>query len=111
MTMKSNNELTRRGFIAAAGCTALAPLIIAREAQAQEVLSQDDPTAVALGYYSDHTKVDTDKWSKKAGDSEGKQQCSTCSLFMAKEEGMGQCSIFPGKLVNANGWCSAWVGG
>jgi hypothetical protein len=102
------NHLSRRGFIAATGA-ALATFVIARDTRAEEVLTEQDPTAVALGYYQDHTKVDTAKWSKKAGPDGEKQHCSTCALFNATSDGMGHCSIFPGKLVNGNGWCSAWV--
>lgn len=71
-------------------------------------LEESEPTAVALGYKHDATQVDTSKFPRyQAG-----QHCAVCTLFQpdaSGDPGWGACSIFPGKLVNANGWCSAFV--
>jgi hypothetical protein len=67
-----------------------------------------DPAAAALGYVEDTTKADAKKFPKWAKE----QVCSNCQLYVAKgaaADGVGNCSIFPGKLVAAKGWCSAWV--
>jgi len=71
-------------------------------------LDESEPTAIALGYRHDATQVDTTKFPRyQAG-----QHCASCMLFqpdVGGEAGWGACSIFPGKLVDANGWCSAFV--
>lgn len=70
-------------------------------------LEESDGTAQALGYRHDASQVDSSRYGRyQAG-----QKCSKCSLYQADsgEAGWGACSIFPGKLVNAEGWCSAYV--
>ncbi len=65
-------------------------------ANAQEQLSEDDATAKALKYVHKST-------------TEG-SSCSNC-MYIQGEAGQEwrPCAIFPGKLVNSKGWCSAWV--
>ena len=73
---------------------------------AQDKVSEDDPAAAALGYKHDTNAVDSAKFPQHKPE----QNCSNCRLYSASgEEGWGNCGIFPGKLVNSNGWCSAWV--
>lgn len=73
-------------------------------------LAESDPTAVALGYHHDATKVDSTKYPRRAGAEGAKQYCYNCSLFLAKgQEEWAGCSIFPGKAVARNGWCNGWV--
>ena len=72
----------------------------------QPRLSLTDPTAVALGYHDDASKVDAQQYpTYKPG-----QTCSTC-LQLKGDAGQPyrSCNLFPGKLVNANGWCRVWV--
>jgi hypothetical protein len=65
-------------------------------------LDPSDPTAKALGYSDDATKVDKTKFpAYKAG-----AKCSTCNFFQGTT-GYGPCQIFPGKAVNSNGWCAS----
>ena len=99
-------DTNRRIFLlnVAAGSTALA----ASRAMAQPaaMVSEKDPQAVALGYSSDNTKVDANKYPKHTAD----QKCGTCQLFAGKpKEASGPCPLFAGKQVSANGWCSAYV--
>ncbi|NVK56001.1 MAG: high-potential iron-sulfur protein [Alteromonadaceae bacterium] len=93
--MKSVN---RRDFLKLSGTTLIGMTLggVALRAQAQEHLSEDDATAKALKYVNKSTK-------------EG-SQCSNC-MYIQGEAGADwrPCAIFPGKQVNANGWCSAWV--
>lgn len=72
-------------------------------------LSPDDPQAQALGYYEDAAEVDVAKWPKKAGPDGAEQNCISCALYQAGDDGWGACGIFPGKLVKGAGWCNAWV--
>ncbi len=44
----------------------------------------------------------------KAGVPAAEQHCSNCALAQGEGEWVG-CAIFPGKAVNANGWCTGWV--
>jgi anaerobic selenocysteine-containing dehydrogenase len=93
--MKSVN---RRDFLKLSG-TSLIGLTLggtALRANAQEHVSTDDPTAQALKYTHESTV-------------EG-AHCSGC-MYVQGEDGAAwrPCALFPGKMVNANGWCSAWV--
>ena len=109
--MRNGRTINRRNLLKL-GAAAAAGGIIARTGYAVEaVLSPDDPTALGLGYIEDHTKVDTIKWSRKAGPDGDKQMCTSCALYVDKGDGYGGCSIFPGKLVKGAGWCNAWVAG
>ena len=68
-------------------------------------VDEKDQQAQALGYKHDATKADKEKFKNyQAG-----QTCATCQLYQGKpKEEWGGCQIFPGKLVNAKGWCSAY---
>ena len=73
-------------------------------------VTEDNPTARAMGYKHDATQVDVAKYPRRAGEAGSKQFCYNCQLYKAgSDEGWGACAIFPGKQVNANGWCNAWV--
>lgn len=74
-------------------------------------LEESDPTAQALGYMHDASKVDVTKFPKKGAADGASQKCSSCSQFVAggNEAGWGKCNIFPGKLVAAEGWCNTWL--
>jgi hypothetical protein len=103
------DNLNRRKFLQTSAIAG-AGLVIARFSHAQEVVSEDEGIAVAMGYAADHTTVDTAKWTKKAGADGAKQQCTSCSLYQAIDDDYGLCPIFAGKRVHANGWCNGWVG-
>jgi High potential iron-sulfur protein len=100
-------SVSRRAFIgdsvlliAAAGVPA------AGWSQSGSMLSESDPTAMALGYKADATKVDTKKFSRYAAG----QTCSSCALYTgAAGASSGPCQIFAGKLVSAQGWCSSYT--
>ena len=71
-------------------------------------VDENDATAKALGYRHAAQDVDASKYPRYAAG----QLCLNCSLYQpdaGADAGWGGCSIFPGKLVNANGWCSAYV--
>jgi hypothetical protein len=103
-----DRKVARRTFlrstIAAGAAIPLAGIPITT--LAQEKVAEDDPAAAALGYKHDATSVDAGKFPQHKAD----QVCSNCRLYSAGgEDGWGNCGIFPGKMVNAKGWCSAWV--
>jgi len=65
-------------------------------------VSEDDPAAKGLGYVHDATKSTNPKRKPD-------QFCHNCNLVRSDSGELRQCAIFPGKGVNENGWCSAWV--
>lgn len=68
-------------------------------------VTEDDPTAMALGYKKDTTTVDAAAQPKHTAE----QNCSNCTLYASNSDTLGGCTIFPGKQVNAAGWCSAYI--
>ena len=96
----------RRHFI-----ITLVPATLALSATTQALaqpaqVDENDAAAKALGYKHDASKVDAAKYSTYT---KGKV-CSGCALYAGKAgEPLAACPIFGGKLVNANGWCTAWV--
>ncbi len=65
-------------------------------------VSEDDPAAKGLKYVHDAAKATDPK--HKAG-----QFCKNCNLIRSNSGEWRECAIFPGKSVNENGWCTAWV--
>ena len=99
--------ITRRRFLLTAVPATALTAAGARPALAQAArLDEKDPLAASLGYMHDATKVDTKKYPAYATG----HNCSNCLLFQAKSGDMwGACPAVGGKLVNAKGWCQAWV--
>lgn len=100
----------RRGFIKlgslAVASAALALRAGSPAAQGAPRLDEKDAQAQALGYVHDASRADKKKFPKYAAG----QTCSNCQLYQGKpKEAWGPCQIFPGRQVNAKGWCSAWV--
>lgn len=99
-------EQSRRNFLALAGVTGAAVLAGVRPALAADAphLAESDPTAKALGYVEDASKVDKTKFPAfKPG-----AHCATCNFFQGKAaDAYGPCQIFPGKAVAAKGWCAS----
>lgn len=105
----TDKTMTRRGFVgAAAVAVPVAAILSSRQAVAEDKprLDVKDPVAVALMYVEDASKVDT----SKAPNFKPGQHCANCLQVPAGSTGAWlPCNAFPGKLVAANGWCSAWV--
>ena len=109
----SNTKIARRDFLrttlAVGSVLPLGAIPIILKADNHR-LSEDDPTAKAMGYLHDATQVDAAKYPRRAGEAGSQQFCDNCQLYKAgSEDGWGGCAIFPGKLVNSKGWCNAWV--
>src|SRR5580698_2681749 len=82
-------------------------LALSRQAFAADAakVTEADPTAQALGYKEDATKVDKAKYAKYAAG----QDCGNCSFYQGKAaDPWGACPMFAGKQVSAKGWCSAY---
>ena len=103
-------DRSRRSFLALAGVTGAAALVGIRPSLSQAQggtpphLAESDPTAKALGYVEDASKVDKTKYpTYKAG-----AHCATCNFFQGKaSDAYAPCQIFPGKSVAAKGWCAS----
>jgi len=103
------SKIARRQFIqlsavAAAGC------FVARTdtANAQDMpkIEESDPVAQSLKYVHDASSVDAAQRANPAAD----QTCANCALIQGADgDAWRPCQIFPGKLVNADGWCSVWA--
>jgi len=104
-----NSKKSRRRFLRDAvtigaglpivGLLGSIPIAIADDASH---LSEDDPTAKALKYVHDASASEVR--------SDTTAFCDNCLHYPgAAESEWGDCALFPGKLVNAKGWCSAWV--
>lgn len=82
----------------------------AAEAPAQDggmpEVSENDPTAKSLGYRHDVADIDSSQYPRyQAG-----QICGNCALYQGGDgDEWAGCSIFPGKLVKATGWCSVYA--
>lgn len=94
------SAVTRREALRCLG-SAAAALLLAPLARAELApLTENDPTAQALGYRIDAAQVDEAKFPQhKAG-----QTCASCKFFQS-----GACQLFPGKQVSDKGWCSAFA--
>ena len=96
--------LSRRRFLGLLGGVAGSALLIGllpRTARAADLphVAESDPTAKALDYVEDASKSKNPK--HKPGD-----VCANCQFFTGTgSSGYGPCQLFPGKSVNAKGWC------
>lgn len=74
-------------------------------AEALPYLAESDPTATALGYKEDASKVDATKYpTYKSG-----LNCAGCQFFQGKaSDAWAPCQLFPAKAVANKGWCSGF---
>jgi len=104
--MHSNDsQASRRRFLQLA-CVVVVAGSSARLARADDLphVSESDATAAALGYKEDASKVDAAKFPQHKHDT----YCAKCE-FYGGTGSYGPCQLFPGKAVNAKGWCSAYA--
>ena len=105
------SKMTRRsivkgGLIAGALVPAFGLIGNVAGAAALPLLDANDPTAKALGFVADSTKVNA------AANPTFKptQKCSTCAQFLGKPgDATGACNIFAGHSVPAGGWCKVYA--
>jgi hypothetical protein len=102
----SRRSIIKSGLIAGA----LLPTVglISRNAAAAALppLDPNDPTAKALGFVNDATKVDTKTHATFKPD----QKCGTCAQYQGKpSDATAGCTIFAGKSVPQGGWCQVWA--
>jgi hypothetical protein len=100
---------SRRRFLElAAGSAVVAsgPLPVLGRAADLPHLNESDPTAQALGYREDTTKVSATRYPNHRP----AQNCGRCNFYKGTGAAQwGPCLIFPGKAVHVRGWCSAYA--
>lgn len=95
---------TRRRLICLVPATGWVLLATASRAD-QPLMDEADPSAQAVAYKADATKVDKARFPKFAAG----QTCANCSLYAGLPgEATGGCQLFYGYDVTAKGWCSSW---
>ena len=103
------SKIARRRFIQLSAAAAAGVLVQpARKARAEDLphLAVDDPMATAMKYTHDASTVDPASRTNPAE----VQNCANCALVQGNDgDEWRPCQIFPGKAVNANGWCSVWA--
>jgi hypothetical protein len=102
----SRRSLVKSGVIAGALLPSLSFLSGHAAAAALPPLDPNDPTAKALGFTTDASKVD----SKTHATFKPGQKCGTCAQFQGKPgDATGPCTIFAGHSVPQGGWCQVWA--
>ncbi|MFT5645308.1 MAG: hypothetical protein ACI83P_002878 [Janthinobacterium sp.] len=98
---------TRRTFVLHMIPAATVALATSRIATAEAVkLAESDPTALALGYKHDASKVDAKKYPNYVAG----HNCANCQLYQGKaSDAWAPCGAMAGKSVNGKGWCLAWA--
>lgn len=82
----------------------LAPREILLAAEELPHLDEGDNQAKALNYVHDASQAKAEM--RTANDA----FCYNCMHYQGEgDQTWGPCALFPGKSVNRNGWCSAWV--
>ena len=102
----SRRAIVKSGLIAGAFIPAMGLMSNTACGAGLPPLDPKDPTAQALGYTIDASKVD----AKANTTYKPNQKCSTCAQFQGKAgDASGGCNIFAGKSVTAGGWCKVWA--
>jgi hypothetical protein len=102
----SRRSIVKGGLIAGALLPVIGLLTDNATAAALPPLDPSDPTAKALGFVTDNTKVD----SKTYTSFKPAQKCATCAQYQGKaSDAAAACTIFAGKSVPQNGWCQVWA--
>lgn len=101
-------DLRRRRWLLL-GATAAVAATLSPRLRAQGTLPQldeADATASALGYRHSTDSVDAGRYPNHRAT----QMCNNCKLAQgAAADAWRPCGIFPGKSVNAKGWCAAYA--
>ena len=102
----SRRAIVKGGLVAGALFPAMGLIANSAAAAGLPPLDPKDPTAQALGFVTDASKVDA------AANPTFKptQKCNTCAQYQGKAtDPTAACNIFAGKSVPAGGWCKVWA--
>ena len=80
------------------------------EEEGPPLVQAADPVARSLAYFPDTQDVPAD--NPQAATHDVNQKCANC-VHSRGSAGPGRivCPTFPGRVVNADGWCSLWAQG
>lgn len=112
MSKMPENPQRRRALFTAIITIAGMPFakgVFSTRAEAAELphLNEDDSTAKILNYHHDATKAPR---ADKSGVRPAQEQfCHNCRFIQSDSGEWRPCQLFPGKAVNANGWCASWI--
>lgn len=123
MSDKPMNKSRRDAVKTMLGGLAAVPvmnLVATAAAYAQDLPAVDpatDPTAQALKYNPDATQAGRftvnesgEKLAVRPGAPAEEQFCHNCNFATTDAgEGWKVCTLFPGKKVAADGWCTSWT--
>jgi High potential iron-sulfur protein len=102
----SRRAIVKSGLIAGALLPAVGLVSHDAAAAALPPLDPSDPTAKALGFVNDASKVD----AKTHPTFKPTQKCGNCAQFQGKPtDATAACTIFAGKSVPQGGWCQVWA--
>ena len=104
----TKSQTARRVFLKTLGVAGTIAALPLRHSRADDLpkLAPRDAAAAALGYVEDAAQVDTKKYPSYVKGS----NCENCLQLQGKAgSSYRPCSLFPGKLVAAAGWCSSWT--
>lgn len=105
------SKMTRRsivkgGLIAGALVPVFGLIGATAGAAALPPLDPNDPTAKALGFVPDASKVN----AAANPTYKSTQKCATCAQFQGKAgDASGGCNIFAGHSVPSGGWCKVYA--
>jgi len=106
-----DENLSRRNFLQKLAVALPAgSVLLQTEVRAEDMPKLDpaEPTAKALLYVHDVADLDTS--NPMASRYEAGQTCANCAQIQGEDGAQWRpCGIFPGKLVNAGGWCTVWA--
>ena len=104
--MISRRAIVKGGLIAGALIPAAGLIANTAAGAGLPALDPKDPTAQALGFTADASKVD----AAANATYKPNQKCSTCAQYLGKAgDATAGCNIFAGKSVPAGGWCKVWA--
>ena len=102
----SRRAIVKGGLIAGTFIPAIGLIANSAVAAGLPPLDPKDPTAQALGFTTDASKVD----ATANPTFKPTQKCSTCAQYQGKAtDATAGCNIFAGKSVPAGGWCKVWA--
>jgi hypothetical protein len=102
----SRRMLVKAGLLAGAAIPAIGVIYNSALAADLPALDPADPTAKALGFVNDTTKVD----DAANPTHKATQKCGVCAQFQGKAgDARGGCNIFAGKSVPQGGWCKVFA--
>jgi hypothetical protein len=102
----NTRRLTLRSLLAgiSLGWPLLRTAAAANQDAARSLLLEDEPAAKAIGYVAAAAKVNTAvNPTYRRG-----QSCTTCVFVERSTAKQRGCTLVPGRLVMAAGWCKLW---